>query len=73
MNLQKLATALTAGIGSTLGSVVLVLGFGCYAGSLLTETGATQKISEQLIYFLVRKGLTCRASYSLCCRYCPVL
>jgi len=51
MNLQKLATALTAGIGSTLGSVVLVLGFGVMLGSLLTETGATQKISEQLIYF----------------------
>jgi H+/gluconate symporter-like permease len=51
MDLQKITAAVTSGIGSTLGSVVLVLGFGVMLGSLLTETGATQKISEQLIYF----------------------
>ncbi|HVF81853.1 MAG TPA: gluconate:H+ symporter [Flavisolibacter sp.] len=51
MDLQKLTASLTAGTGSTLGSVLLVLGFGVMLGSLLTETGATQKISEQLIHF----------------------
>ena len=51
MDLQKLTTSITTGTGSTLGSVILVLGFGVMLGSLLTETGATQKISEQLIHF----------------------
>jgi gluconate transporter len=49
MNLQKTISSLTTGIGSTLGSLILVLGFGVMLGGILTETGAAQKISSELI------------------------
>lgn len=49
MDLQKLITSISNGIGSTLGSLILILGFGVMLGSLLTETGAAQKISSELI------------------------
>ncbi|MDB5250299.1 MAG: gluconate transporter [Segetibacter sp.] len=49
MDLQKVITSISNGIGSTLGSLILILGFGVMLGGLLTETGAAQKISSQLI------------------------
>ncbi len=49
MDLQKLILSITNGIGNTLGSLILILGFGVVLGALLTETGATQKISAELI------------------------
>jgi gluconate transporter len=49
LNLQKTIASLTTGIGSTLGSIILVLGFGVMLGGILTETGAAQKISSELI------------------------
>ncbi|HEX8462217.1 MAG TPA: gluconate:H+ symporter [Segetibacter sp.] len=49
MDLQKIITSITTGIGSTLGSLILVLGFGVMLGGILTETGAAQKISAELI------------------------
>lgn len=51
MGLQKIITSISMGIGDTLGSLVLVLGFGVMLGGLLTETGAAQKISTGLIHF----------------------
>lgn len=51
MDLQKIITSMSNGIGNTLGSLVLVLGFGVMLGGLLTETGAAQKISSGLIHF----------------------
>ena len=49
MDVQKLLASITEGIGSTLGSLVLVLGFGVLLGSILTETGGTKRISDGLI------------------------
>lgn len=51
MALEKIIASITNGIGSTLGSLILILGFGVMLGSLLTETGAAQKISAGLIQF----------------------
>lgn len=51
MDSQKIVASITNGIGSTLGSLLLVLGFGVLLGGLLTETGAAQKISSGLIRF----------------------
>jgi gluconate transporter len=51
MDLQKVITSITNGIGSTLGSLIMILGFGVMLGGLLTETGAAQKISSGLIHF----------------------
>ena len=49
MPLQKIISSISTGVGTTLGSLVLVIGFGVILGSLLTETGATQRISSGLI------------------------
>ena len=49
MALQKIVTSLSNGIGSTLGATLLILGFGVLFGSILSETGAAQKISIGLI------------------------
>ena len=49
MALPKIITSLSNGIGSTLGSTLLILGFGVLFGSVLSETGAAQKISIGLI------------------------
>lgn len=49
MEAQMLVTSITGGIGSTLGSLVLVIGFGIMLGGLLTETGAARQISTGMI------------------------
>jgi gluconate transporter len=49
MESQQLIASITGGIGSTLGSLVLVIGFGIMLGGLLTETGAARQISTGLI------------------------
>jgi Gnt-I system high-affinity gluconate transporter/Gnt-II system L-idonate transporter len=51
MNLQKVVASITSGIGSTLGSLILILAFGVMLGAVLSETGAVQKISKSLISF----------------------
>jgi gluconate transporter len=50
MESQQLIASITGGIGSTLGSLVLVIGFGIMLGGLLTETGAARQISTGLIH-----------------------
>lgn len=50
MELQQLIASVSGGIGSTLGSLVLVIGFGIMLGGLLTETGAARQISTGLIH-----------------------
>ncbi len=49
MPYDALLKAITNGVGSTLGGVVLVLGFGIMLGSVLAETGAASRISTRLI------------------------
>ena len=49
MDLSVLIKSIQSGIGSTLGSLILVLGFGVMLGSILSETGAAQQISDSLI------------------------
>lgn len=49
MPLQQVVSSMTAGIGSTLGPLILVLGLGVIFGSLLTETGAAGQISRGLV------------------------
>ncbi|MBO9596067.1 MAG: gluconate permease [Niabella sp.] len=45
----QVITAISKGIGDTLGSLILVLGMGVLLGALLTETGATQQICNGLM------------------------
>ena len=49
MPLDVLIKSIQTGIGNTLGGLILVIGFGVILGSLLSETGAAQQISDSLI------------------------
>ena len=56
MPLLDIIATVQKGIGSTLGSLILILGFGVMLGSLLSESGAAQRISSVLIkYFGVKR------------------
>ena len=45
------------GVGSTLGQLALVIGFGAMLGELLAESGAIQQISKRLIAFFGEKRI----------------
>lgn len=49
MALNSILKSISTGIGSTLGQTLLILGFGVLFGSILSQTGAAQKISLGLI------------------------
>ena len=49
MALPVIIKSVGEGIGSTLGATLLILGFGVLFGSVLSETGAAQKISLGLV------------------------
>ncbi len=49
MHPVDLITSIENGIGSTLGSLVMILGFGAMLGKLVAESGAAQRISSKLI------------------------
>jgi Gnt-I system high-affinity gluconate transporter len=49
MNLNSAVVSLENGIGSTMGSLVLILGFGSMLGKLVSESGAAQRITSHLI------------------------
>lgn len=49
MPLETLLKTIQNGIGTTLGGLVLVLGFGVILGAILSESGAAQQISDSLI------------------------
>ena len=57
MPLVALVTAIKKGAGETLGGIVLTLGFGVMLGSILSETGAAQRISSGLIRFFGEKRI----------------
>jgi len=44
-----LVTSVETGIGSTLGSLVMILGFGAMLGKVVADSGAAQRISSSLI------------------------
>jgi Gnt-I system high-affinity gluconate transporter len=46
---QELLKSIETGIGSTLGSLIMILGFGAMLGKLVAESGAAQRISSSLI------------------------
>jgi len=49
MNLNSVVVSLENGIGSTMGSLVLILGFGSMLGKMVSESGAAQRITSRLI------------------------
>ncbi len=49
MNLENTITAIENGIGSTMGFLVLILGFGSMLGKMVSESGAAQRITTRLV------------------------
>ena len=49
MNIDNAVISIENGIGSTMGSLVLILGFGSMLGKLVSESGAAQKITSKLV------------------------
>jgi len=49
MTLQKAVLSIENGIGNTMGTIVLVLGFGAMLGKLVAESGAAQRITIKLV------------------------
>jgi Gnt-I system high-affinity gluconate transporter len=49
MNLNNAVVSLENGIGSTMGSLVLILSFGSMLGKLVSESGAAQRITTYMI------------------------
>jgi gluconate transporter len=49
MTIDNTVISIENGIGSTMGFLVLVLGFGAMLGKLVSESGAAQKITSKLI------------------------
>ena len=57
MKPDDLISSLETGLGSTLGSLVMILGFGAMLGKIVAESGAAQRISSQLISLFGIKGI----------------
>lgn len=49
MTIDNTVVSIENGIGSTMGFLVLVLGFGAMLGKLVSESGAAQKITSKLV------------------------
>lgn len=57
MDLGVLLKSVEKGVGSTLGSVAFILGFGVILGKILTETGAARRITTRLVETFGVKGV----------------
>jgi gluconate transporter len=57
MSVEKVIKSIETGVGSTLGQLALVIGFGAMLGDILAESGAVQRISERLIAFFGEKHI----------------
>ena len=55
MPLNALVDSVQAGIGSTLGFLILILGFGAMLGKLVADSGAAQRITSRLVARFGRK------------------
>ncbi|MDH5413622.1 MAG: gluconate:H+ symporter [Flavobacteriaceae bacterium] len=49
MELESIVQSVQTGIGSTLGFLVMILGFGAMLGKLVAESGAAQRITSKLV------------------------
>lgn len=49
MPIDKAVLSIEAGVGSTLGLIVIIIGFGAMLGKIVAESGAAQKITTSII------------------------
>ncbi|MGM3161003.1 gluconate transporter [Dickeya undicola] len=57
MPVQKVMTSIKNGVGGTLGSLALIMGFGAMLGKLLADCGGAQRIATTLINRFGRKHI----------------
>jgi gluconate transporter len=57
MEIKAIGKAIQTGIGSTLGDLILIIGFGAMLGKLVAESGAAQRITDTLIRYFGKKYL----------------
>ena len=57
MALDKAVISIENGIGNTMGTIVLVLGFGAMLGKLVSESGAAQRITTKLVQIFGKKHI----------------
>jgi len=57
MEFLKVLVSIEAGIGKTLGSLIMILGFGAMLGKLVADSGAAQRITTQLIDKFGKKNI----------------
>ncbi|MEQ4510665.1 MAG: gluconate transporter [Dickeya sp.] len=57
MPVQKVMTSIKNGVGGTLGSLALIMGFGAMLGKLLADCGGAQRIATTLIQRFGRKHI----------------
>jgi Gnt-I system high-affinity gluconate transporter len=57
MPLAKVMTSIQQGIGETLGSLVMILGFGAMLGKLVADSGAAQRITSNLVSLFGLKNI----------------
>jgi gluconate transporter len=55
MSVEKVIKSIETGVGSTLGQLALVIGFGAMLGEILATSGAVQRIASSLIAFFGEK------------------
>ncbi len=57
MPIEKVIKSVESGVGSTLGQLAMVIGFGAMLGELLAESGAIQRISTRLVTLFGEKRI----------------
>jgi Gnt-I system high-affinity gluconate transporter len=57
MPLEKTILSIESGIGSTLGLLVIIIGFGAMLGKLVAESGAAQRITTRIIDVFGKKRI----------------
>lgn len=58
MEVSAIGKAIQTGVGTTLGDLTLIIGFGAMLGKLVADSGAAQKITDALIQLVGRRFLT---------------
>src|SRR5258708_12617286 len=49
LDIHRITDAIQRGIGSIMGSLVIILGFGAMLGKLIADSGAAQQITQSLV------------------------
>tara|TARA_B100000900_G_scaffold391531_1_gene386246 strand:- start:3165 stop:3575 length:411 start_codon:yes stop_codon:yes gene_type:complete len=57
LSLEETLAAIQLGMGETLSSLVMILGFGAMLGKLIAESGAADKITHKLVTKFGRKHI----------------